>query len=166
VLDVITRSTTGKLIQWLKGPGPQAITSPLPNVPWQVYTLAEFTERTPDAIAIGNINGDGKPELVASADGELLWFNSDFGPTLYDEWGTNLIIDEGAQSAPSSSSSSSTPAATGTSTPTTTSTATSIHSILIVDLDGDGKNDIVATFDRNELSGIANDALVWFRNTQ
>ncbi|MBI3834004.1 MAG: VCBS repeat-containing protein [Planctomycetes bacterium] len=152
LLDVITRSTNGKLIQWLKGPGPEAITSPLPNVPWQVYTLAEFTDRTPEAIAFGNISGDSKPELVASASGELVWFNAESGPTIYDEWGAVLIIDEGSQS-------SSDPNAT-------TSTATGIRSILIVDLDGDGQNDIVATFDRAGLSGIANDALVWFRNTQ
>ena len=36
--------------------------------------------------------------------------------------------------------------------------------VLIVDLDGDGFNDIVGTIDRVELSGLTNDALIWFRN--
>ncbi len=44
--------------------------------------------------------------------------------------------------------------------------STSINSIRVVDLDGDGANDLVATFDRNGLSGLTNDALVWFRNTR
>jgi hypothetical protein len=42
---------------------------------------------------------------------------------------------------------------------------TLINSILVVDLDGDSDNDLVATFDRTGLSGVTNDALVWFRNT-
>ena len=43
---------------------------------------------------------------------------------------------------------------------------TFINSILVVDLDDDGPNDILATFDRTGLSGLSNDALVWFRNTR
>ena len=43
---------------------------------------------------------------------------------------------------------------------------TSINSLVVVDLDGDGASDVVATFDRSGLSGLTNDALVWFRNTQ
>jgi len=33
-----------------------------------------------------------------------------------------------------------------------------------VDVDGDGKNDIIATLDRGALSGLSNDALVLFHN--
>ena len=44
-------------------------------------------------------------------------------------------------------------------------TGTIINSAIIVDLDGDGANDIVATLDRSGLSGLTNDALVWFRNS-
>ncbi|MCH8148331.1 MAG: hypothetical protein IH987_10110 [Planctomycetes bacterium] len=43
---------------------------------------------------------------------------------------------------------------------------TSINSLVAVDLDGDDASDVVATFDRSGLSGLTNDALVWFRNTQ
>jgi hypothetical protein len=43
-------------------------------------------------------------------------------------------------------------------------TETFINSATIVDMDGDGDNDIVATLDRNGLSGLTNDVLVWFRN--
>jgi hypothetical protein len=33
-----------------------------------------------------------------------------------------------------------------------------------VDLDGDGRNDIVGTLDRRANSGLTNDRLVWYRN--
>ena len=35
----------------------------------------------------------------------------------------------------------------------------------VVDLDGNGANDLVVTLDRSGLSGRTNDALAWFRNT-
>lgn len=160
-IDVVVRSAAGKLIQWLKGPGMQAITAPLPNLPWRVYTLAEFTERTPEGIAMGDLNFDGKPELVTSAAGGLLWFSSNLAPSLYDQWGEELIVDDEPSGQPSNG-----PATTDPNvTPTEVAGTTSIHSILVVDLDGDGANDIVATFDRVGLSGVSNDALVWFRNT-
>ena len=43
---------------------------------------------------------------------------------------------------------------------------TLINTILVVDLDGDGANDLVTTLDRDGLSGLSNDALAWFRNTR
>jgi hypothetical protein len=49
-------------------------------------------------------------------------------------------------------------------TQTLEESGTFVNALLIVDLDGDGDNDIVGTIDRNELSGLTADALVWFRN--
>ena len=43
---------------------------------------------------------------------------------------------------------------------------TLMNSIIIADIDGDGANDVIVTLDRSGLSGLSNDALVWFRNTQ
>jgi hypothetical protein len=43
---------------------------------------------------------------------------------------------------------------------------TVINSVHAVDIDDDGFVDLVATFDRSGLSGLTNDALVWFRNTR
>lgn len=161
LLDVVVRSSAGKLVQWLKGPGSESTTSPLPNLPWRVYTLAEFRERTPEAIALGDLNFDGTPEIVTSAAGGLMLMNGESAPSIYDQWAEQLIIDDEPPGRPDSS-----PATTDPSvSPDEIAGTTSIHSILIVDLDEDGANDIVATFDRVGLSGVSNDALVWFRNT-
>jgi len=143
-LDVLVRSSPGLLLQWLRGPGPEATTAPLPQIPWQVYTLAEFNERVPQALAVGDLNFDNQVEVIASAGGALLWLDSSPAATVYDQWTARTIVDEGADQSAG---------------------ATSINSILMVDLDGDGDNDIVATLDRSTHSGISNDALVWFRNT-
>ena len=40
-----------------------------------------------------------------------------------------------------------------------------MNNLLIVDIDDDGVNDIVATLDRRVNSGLADDAIIWFRNT-
>ena len=42
---------------------------------------------------------------------------------------------------------------------------TIINDLTIVDLDGDGFGDILGTLDRRVASGLADDALIWFRNT-
>jgi len=77
---------------------------------------------------------------------------------VYDQWSSTLILDD---------SSSGTAATTDPNvSPNDVSGETVINSILVVDLDGDGANDLVVTLDRNGLSGITNDALVWLQNTQ
>ncbi|MBI4716823.1 MAG: VCBS repeat-containing protein [Planctomycetes bacterium] len=160
-LDVLVRSTNGRVLQWLKGPE-GATTAPVRAVPWQVYTLAEYVERTPEATALGDLTGDGQVEAIATAQGGLSWFDSQSAPTLYDQWTENLIIDDQ-------------PADTGDNDPATTDpnvapeevgNSTSMNSLVVVDLDGDGLNDVVVTLDRSGLSGLTNDALVWFRNTR
>ena len=40
-----------------------------------------------------------------------------------------------------------------------------INNVKIVDLDGDGRADIIGTLNRQAQSGLTNDAIVWFRNT-
>ncbi len=162
VLDVVVRSTTGGVIQWLRGPaGPT--TAPLRAIPWQVYTLSEFTERTPEAMALGDLNADGQLDLVASAGGGLAWFDALAAPTVFDQWIERLIIDDQAGGLTND-----TPATTdpGVEPDEIAGGATSISSIVVVDLDGDGANDIVVTLNRSGLSGLTNDALAWFRSTQ
>ncbi len=158
ILDVVVRSTAGALVQWLKGPaGPT--TAPVRSIPWQVYTLAEFTDRTPEAIALGDLNGDGQLELVATAEGGIAWFDSVTAPSLFDQWVEMLVIDD------SPADPNTDPATTDPNvTPAEVAGTTFINSVQVVDLDGDGSNDFIATLDRSGLSGITNDALVWFRN--
>jgi len=168
VTDVIVRSTKGRLVQWFKGPN-------LPSyaflrTPWQVYTIAEFIDRAPGAIALGDLDGDGILEAVVGAEGALVWFDPGTGSRLYDQWKENLIIDDSPRE----------PAGTGGTSGLSTDqllqlltdpqaqpqaeTGTIINSVLIVDIDGDGDLDVIATLDRTGNSGLTNDALVWFRS--
>ncbi len=161
-LDVIVRSSGGRVIQWLKGPGPQATTDPRRNLPWQVYTLAEYNTRTPEGLTLGDVNMDGQLEVIASANGGLAFFDSQAAPSVYDQWMESLIVDDQPPGQPGDAPSTTDPNVT----PTEVAGTTFINSILVVDLDGDGANDLVATFDRSGLSGLSNDALVWFRSTR
>ena len=158
--DVLIRSTTGGLLQWFKGPGPEATTAPLPNLPWRVYTIAEFTGRFPRAIALGDVTLDGQVDIIASAGGAVVLLNADGASSLYDQWGTALVIDDDAPGRPGPSPSTTDPSVS----PSEVSGGTQVNALLVVDLDADGANDVIATFDRSGLSGLTNDALVWFRN--
>ncbi len=161
IVDVVVRSTGGRVIQWLKGPeGPT--TSPLRAIPWQVYTLAEFTERVPQALALGELNFDGQLEMIAAAEGGVAWFDSQSPPTVFDQWSENLIVDDCPPGDPADSTATTDPNVI----PEEVAGGTFINSILVVDLDGDGANDLVVTLDRSRLSGLSNDAIAWLRNTQ
>jgi len=162
LLDVVVRSSGGRLIQWLRGPGVQATTAPLPNIPWRVYTLAEFTERTPEGMALGDLNFDGRTEVVVAASGGLLFLDSQSASSVFDQWHGQLIVDDVQPDQLTVTPETTDPEAE----PEETAGTTFINSILVVDLDDDGANDILATFDRTGLSGLSNDALVWFRNTR
>lgn len=160
-VDVIVRSDNGKIIQWFRGhDGPT--TSPVRAIPWQVYTLAEFLDRDPQALAVGDLNGDGQMEVVAGADGGLAWFNSSVAPTVYNQWIENLIVDD-----ISSEEADSDPATTDPNVdPGEIAGGTLIQSAIVADLDDNGTMDIIVTLDRSGLSGLSNDALVWFRSTR
>ncbi len=161
IIDVVVRSTSGRLIQWLKGPaGPT--TAPLRAIPWQVFTIAEFNTQVPEALALGDLNFDGQLEVIVSAAGSLAWFDSNGASSVFDNWTEHLIVDDQPTGSPVGSPATSDPGVEldeGAGN-------TTINSLIVVDLDDDGANDLVATFDRAGLSGLTNDALVWLRNNQ
>jgi hypothetical protein len=161
IVDVVMRSTTGGLIQWLKGPATPT-TDPYRNIPWQVFTLAEFRDRTPEALALGDVNFDGQLDLITSAEGALLMFDAQNASSVFDQWPELLIIDDD----PSDQSDDGATTADPNVEQEEVASTTAINSIVVADIDGDGANDLVATFDRSGLSGLSNDVLVWFRNTQ
>ncbi|UCE60558.1 MAG: VCBS repeat-containing protein [Phycisphaerales bacterium] len=161
ILDVLVRSSAGGLVQWFKGPNEGPTSAPVRSIPWQVYTLAEFVERVPEAIAVADLNNDGQVEVIVSAEGGLAWFDSTGAQTVYDQWTEHLIIDDTSEDDADPD-----PATTDPNVmPVEVAGATSMNSILVVDLDADGANDLIVPFDRSGLSGLSNDALVWFQNT-
>jgi hypothetical protein len=176
--DVMVRSSTGKVIQWFKKPDSPSQT--FIRNPWQVYTIAEFAEREPGAIALGDLTGDGRLDAAIAAEGALAWFTSyaSDSKSVFNLWREQVIIDDSPNSTGSSTTSGGgTGAATQQTDPNATQQVqtdpnasaaatggTLINTLIIVDVDGDGYNDIVATLDRNTLSGLSNDALVLFLN--
>ncbi len=166
ILDVLVRSTNGKLIQWLQGPDTPT-TEPVRSIAWRVFTVAEFTERTPDAIALVDLNFDGQLDVVASAQGGLLWFDSSGPATEFDQWTENLIIDDQiveSSAPPATADPNADPNLLTGSNVEPVVRSTLMNWILPVDLNGDGANDLVVPLDRSGLSGLTNDALVWFEN--
>lgn len=156
--DIVVRSSNGMVVQWFRGPS-NPTTDPVRNVPWQIFTIAEFTQRTPQAITLTDLDGDGQLELVVSAQGALLWFEPDPDATVFDQWNEFLIIDDSPpeQATPPVTDPNVDPDAIDTPT-------TLINSVLGVDLQNDGLADIIATLDRQGQSGLTNDALIWYRN--
>ncbi|NOT01792.1 MAG: VCBS repeat-containing protein [Phycisphaerales bacterium] len=159
IVDVVMRSSAGRLIMWFKGPE-RPTTAPVRFVPWQAFTVAEFITRTPEAISLGDIDQDGQLEIAASAQGALLWFDTFGGSTVYDQWEENLLIDDNPPTADL-------PAVTDPNVDRSeiTENATFINAVKVVDLDGDGLMDILSTLDRRGISGLSNDAIIWYRNT-
>lgn len=152
--DVLVRSNAGKIIQWFKKPSSPSQT--FIRNPWQVYSIAEFASRAPAAIALGDVTGDGEVDAAIAAGGAVAWFapsGADRSSTVVNLWRESLLIDDDASSGASAD-------------PTATDGSTLINTLIVVDVDGDGKNDIIATLDRGALSGLSNDALVLFHNVR
>ncbi|MEK6797899.1 MAG: VCBS repeat-containing protein [Planctomycetota bacterium] len=173
--DVLVRSTPGKLVQWFRKPNPLVVEPEFPpndttperfNFPWPVFTVTEFLDQEPEAIALGDVTGDGKVELMVAVEGGVYWYDGTVGATVYDPWTGNTIIqDAPTDSGGTADSGTSAPGGTGVGV-MGTDASTVINALLVVDLDGDGKNDVVGTLDRRSGSGLSDDRLVWYKNTQ
>lgn len=177
--DVVVRSTIGQIVQWFHRPNALTIepefppSDPVPdrtNFPWPVFTLTEFSGQEPEAIALGDVTGDGQNELMVAVEGGVFWYDGTVGSSAYDPWYANTIIQD---NPPDSTDPASTDAGTDAAQPggagvgvTAVDSSTHVNALLVVDLDGDGKNDIIGTLDRRSGSGLSDDRLVWYRNTK
>jgi len=164
--DVVVRSTNGQLVQWFRRPNAQTIQPEFPpfdptpdrfNFPWNVFTLTEFDQQAPEGMAVGDLTGDGQVELAIAAEGAVFWYDGTLSETVFDAWAPNTII----QDSPADTADLTPGAGVGVSA---VDVSTSINAILMVDLDEDGRLDIVATLDRRSGSGLSDDRIVWYRN--
>ncbi len=179
--DVLVRSSEGHVVQWFKSPTFPSY-SFIRN-PWRVFTLAEFRERKPQAIAIGDLTGDGQAEVAVSAEGAVAWFDAGHTLSVYDQWNETLLIDDSPPAVGGTTSTGGTGGTSGNANDNSAalnnllqlltdpqqqaqqeSTATVVNSLVVADIDGDGVNDIIGTLDRTDGSGLTNDALILFRN--
>ncbi len=184
--DVLVRSTDGRIVQWLRRPGELVVAPEFPpddpvpdrfNFPWPVFTLTEFPQQEPEAIAVGDLTGDGNNEIMVAVEGGVFWYDGTVGDTVFDPWFPNAIIQDGvgsttqptptSEAGPEGSEGPGDAAAPGSGVGVeAVDTSTHINTLLVVDLDGDGRNDIVGTLDRRVGSGLSDDRLVWYRNTR
>ncbi len=174
--DVLVRSTLGQVVQWFRHPNAITIqpefppNDPVPerfNFPWQVFTLTEFDSQAPGAMAIGDFTGDGQPEAVVGAAGAVFWYDSSASETVYDPWAPNTIVQDSPATDANAASGGGTTTAPGSGVGVSAvDETTSINTLLVVDLDGDGRNDIVGTLDRKAGSGLSDDRIVWYRNVR
>jgi hypothetical protein len=164
-VDVLARSKEGLVVQWFRHPGaadrepvfppPDSVPDRL-NFPWQVYTIAEYMVGNPTGVAIGDLTGDGTNEVAVSAGGIIYWYEARGGdPYDRDSWHETFVLDDTK--------------AQGTTDDVDDldyeDTGTVIFNLAIVDIDQDGFGDVLGTFDRRVDSGLADDRLLWFRNT-
>lgn len=174
--DVVVRSTIGQIVQWFRRPNTLTLppefppSDPVPdrvNFPWPVFTLTEFSDQEPEAIALGDVTGDGQVELMVAVEGGVFWYDATVGESVYDPWFSNAIIQDNPPDTtdPNAAPPSTPPSGTGVGV-TAVDASTHINALLVVDLDGDGKNDIIGTLDRRSGSGLSDDRLVWYRNTK
>lgn len=150
--DILVRSNAAQVLQWFRHPGPSDqlnVSGVLSGIPWSVFSLIELVDTAPLGISLGDINFDGQPEVLLGADGRILWLDSSTAPSVFDNWSPNLIVDDSLVGDPLFGSAA----------------AAFINNLLVVDIDCDGANDIIGTIDRQDLSGLSTDVLVWFRNT-
>jgi hypothetical protein len=162
--DVLVRSGDGKIVQWFRHPGAADLEPIFPppdavpdrfNFPWQVYTMAEYDFRQPAGLAIGDLTGDGFNEVVIAAGGVVYWYDASLADSTYDSWGENFVVDDtkGQETTDDPDD------------PDFEDAGTVINAVTVVDIDGDGFGDVIATFDRRTFSGLNDDTLLWFRNT-
>jgi len=162
--DVLVRTNIGQAVQWFRHPGaadgqpffpPSDAVPTRFNFPWQVYTMSEYAIGRPAGLAIGDLTNDGLNDVAVAAGGVVYWYDGSLASSRYARWGQLFVMDDTKESGTTDDPND----------PDFVDDGTVVYSLTIVDLDGDGANDILATFDRRTLSGLTNDTLLWFRNT-
>ena len=162
--DVLARTVAGQAIQWFRHPGaadgeplfpPPDVVPTRFNFPWQVYTMDEYEIGRPAGLAIGDLTGDGFNNVAVAAGGVIRWYDGELVSSRYQQWVEQFVVDDTKENGTTDDPND----------PDYVDDGTVLYFLTIVDLDQDGANDVIATFDRRVVSGLANDTLIWFRNT-
>ncbi len=131
--DVVSYSPGRGTVRWFH----RGEIAPVTNLqaPWEVFEITAHVGGPASTLHTGDLDADGIPDVVVAFGNELLWYKA-IEEDVFGVWSEfKMFGDDDA--------------------------GTSIRGVLVVDLDGDGRDDVVATLDR----GSANrDELVWFRN--
>jgi len=99
--DIVVRSTNGQIMQWFRRPNILAIPPEFPppdtvptrfNFPWPVFTMTEIVDQEPEAIAVGDVTGDGRVEVMLAREGGVFWYDGTVGASVFDPWQPNTII--------------------------------------------------------------------------
>lgn len=135
------------------------------NFPWSVFVVDFYAQFRPTAIAAGPLTRGTANDVAVSVGGALYWYNNPVDdpvtgdeivpPSPYGTWARDFVLDDSKLNGT-------------TDDPTDldyVGDGTLINDLFIVDLDGDGLNDIIATFDRRVDGGLHDDSIIWFRNT-
>ncbi|MCZ6653495.1 MAG: VCBS repeat-containing protein [Planctomycetota bacterium] len=142
--DVLTLGQADGVLRWFRRPLDPAAQS----FPWEVFNIVQYSTLVPTAMEIADLDGNGQLDIVAAAGGHIRWFTP-LGDSPFESWSEQFVVSD-SMIGDSSATVGSSP-------------FFPINSVHAVDIDGDGRLDIVATFDRE---GTDNDLIVWFQNTE
>ncbi len=142
--DVLALGQSDRLLRWFRHPLDPAAQS----FPWDVFNIVQYSALVPTAMDIADLDGDGQLDVVAAASGHIRWFTP-LGDSPFESWSEQFVVSD--------------PMIGDASATVGSSPFFPINSVHAVDIDDDGRLDIVATFDRE---GTDNDLIVWFQNTE
>jgi hypothetical protein len=141
--DVLALGQSDRLLRWFRRP----LDPVKQDFPWDVFNMVQYSTLVPTALEIADVNVDGQLDVVAAAGGHIRWFTPLDSP--FESWSEQFVVSD---------------AMIGDASATVgTSPFFPINSVHAVDIDDDGRLDIVATFDRE---GTDNDLIVWFQNAE